>query len=152
MSKKVNYIITVDETWIYYYDVPTKSQRNILVYEGEENPTQARKSRSVGKGMMVGFFGKRDVIKMVMLEHQKTVTAKWYTETCLPRLMETLSNLRPELRMDSWFLHLDNTPAHRAHTTTDFLKKPRIKILNHPPYNPYLAPWTLDPLHSSKFS
>ena len=47
MSKEVNSIITGDETWIYYYDVPTESQRKILVFKKEEHPTQARKSISV---------------------------------------------------------------------------------------------------------
>ena len=75
MSKEMNSIITGDETWIYYYDVLTKSQSKIWVFEGEEYPRQARKSRSVGNRMMMVFFGKR-IIKTVMLEHQKTVTVK----------------------------------------------------------------------------
>ena len=75
-----------------------------------------------------------------MLEHEKIITAKWYTETCLPQLKETLSNLRPRSQMDSWILHNDNTPAHRAHAITDYLKKVGIKILSHPPYCPGLVP------------
>ena len=84
----------VQEGELYHHswwnlDVPTTSQSKILVFEGEEHPTQARKSRSVGKRMMVAFFGKHGIIKTVMLEHQKTITVKWYTETWLPHLMET---------------------------------------------------------------
>ena len=90
MSKEVNSINICDESWIYYYGVRTKSQSKICVFEGEEHPTQVRKSRSVGKRMTVIFFGKRGMIKTVALERQKTLTAKSHTETCLPQLMETL--------------------------------------------------------------
>ena len=124
--------------------ITTMSQQNHRAkswsLKGKSTQHKQEKSRSVGKRMMVAFFGKRGIINMVMLEHQKTVAAKWYTETCLPQLMETLSNLRPKLRMYSWFLHHDNAPAHRAHATMDYAKKMGIKILNHRPYSPELAP------------
>lgn len=58
-SKSVSSIITGDETWIYYYDVPTKSQSKIWVFEDEEQPTQVRKSKSVKKIMMTVFFNKQ---------------------------------------------------------------------------------------------
>ena len=44
LSKKVNSIITGDKAWIYYYNVPKKSQSKIWVFEGnstqhkQENP------------------------------------------------------------------------------------------------------------------
>ena len=103
-------------------------------------PNTSKKIQVCWKENDGGFLSKSGIIKTVMLEHQKNVTAKWYTETCLPQLMETLSNLRPRSRMDSWILHHDNVPAHRAHATIDYLKKVGIKVLSHPPYRPDLAP------------
>ena len=58
MSKEVNSIITGDETWIYYYDVPTESQSKIWIFEGEEHPTQARKIHICWKENDGGFLWK----------------------------------------------------------------------------------------------
>ena len=126
----MNYIITGDETWIYYYDVPTKSHRKIWVFEGEEHPTQARKIQKENDG---GFLWKTWYHQDGDAGTSKDRYSEMYTETCLPQLMETLSNLRPRSRMDFWILHHDNAPAHRAHATIDYLKKVGMKVLSHPP-------------------
>ncbi|KAF2880172.1 hypothetical protein ILUMI_25973 [Ignelater luminosus] len=41
--------------------------------------------------------------------------------------------------MDTWYLHHDNAPAHRAKTCTDYLTNTKLKLLEHPPYSPDLA-------------
>lgn len=43
-SKFVNSIVTGDETWLYYYDVPTKAQNKVWVYYDEDTPVTVRKS------------------------------------------------------------------------------------------------------------
>ena len=90
--------------------------------------------------MIVVFFGKRGTVETVLLEHQKTVTATWYTEVCLPKLITTLKALRPRTPLNTWLLHHDNAPAHRAGRTADFLDKMGIQVLGHPAYSPDLAP------------
>ena len=44
---EVNFIVTGDETRLYYYDVPTKSQNKVWVYKDEEVPAQVRKSKYI---------------------------------------------------------------------------------------------------------
>ncbi len=39
-----------------------------------------------------------------------------------------------------WFLHWDNTPVHTAATVTDWLATRHVKMIEHPPYSPDLAP------------
>jgi len=41
---------------------------------------------------------------------------------------------------DDWVLHHDNTPAHNALSTREFLGKKNIPVLPHPSYSPGLAP------------
>lgn len=113
-SPSVNSIVTGDESWLYYYDVKSKSKNKVWIFEDQEQPTTVKESRSVKKKMVVVFCGKRGIIKRITLDEQKTVTAKWYTEICLPQLIESLKNLRPNSRIDTWQLHHDNAPAHRA--------------------------------------
>lgn len=139
-SNYVNSIVTCDETWLYYFDVPTKSQSKVWMFEDEPPPTSVKMSRSVKKRMVAVFFTKRGILATVVLDKGKTITAAWYTEECLPQVLEALKNERPNSRLDTWLLHQDNAPAHRAGKTTDYLHQAGIKLLGHPPYSPDLAP------------
>jgi hypothetical protein len=85
------------------------------------------------------FFAIRGVVERVVLETQKTVTAKWYTEECLHRVVQAMRNIRPRSRADTWFLHHDNAPAHRSKVCTEYLTSSRLKVLEHPSYSPNLA-------------
>ena len=126
-----------DETWLYYYDVPTKPQSKVCVFEDKKVPVQVRKSKSFGKRMVAVFFTKGGIPTAVSLEKSKTVTAKRYKETCLPQLFKYLVS---HATVDTWFLHHDNRPAHRAIATQEFLDKIEVKLLKHRTYSPDLAP------------
>ena len=88
--------------------------------------------------MVSVYFTKDGILTTASLEISKTVTAKWYTETCLPQLFENLVSRAP---LDSWFLHHDNAPAHQAFATQEFLEGMEVQLLEHPrctleiPYN-----------------
>nr|XP_026496311.1 uncharacterized protein LOC113400850 [Vanessa tameamea] len=69
-------VAAVTDSWLYYYDVKSKSKNKAWVFEEEEQPTTVKQSRSVKKKMVVVFFGKRGIIKRITLDEQKTVTAK----------------------------------------------------------------------------
>ncbi|CAB3257263.1 unnamed protein product [Arctia plantaginis] len=97
-------------------------------------------SRSVKKRMVTVFFSKRGILSTIVLDKQKTVTASWYTEKCLPRVLQALKNERPNSRLDTLFLHHDNAPANRTGKTIDYLREVGVKLLGHPPYSPDLAP------------
>ncbi|QQP39327.1 Mariner Mos1 transposase [Caligus rogercresseyi] len=47
---------------------------------------------------------------------------------------------RPELAKRDWYFHFDNAPCHKANSTKEFLAKKGIKVIDHPPYSPDLAP------------
>ena len=66
---------------------------------------------------------------------------KWYTETCLPQFLENLVSRAPS---NSWFLHHENSPAHRAFATQEFLEGMEVQtvqLLEHLAYSPDLAPY-----------
>ena len=56
---------------------------------------QVRKSKSIGQRMVAVFFTKGGILISFSLEKTKTVTAKWYTETCLPQLFENFISRTP---------------------------------------------------------
>lgn len=139
-SNYVNSIVTGDETWLYYFDLPSKSRNKIWLFEDEQTRTMVKQSRSVKKKMIVVFFGRRGIISRFILAEQKTVTAKWYIDFCLTPLVQILKNLRPRSRLDTWRFHHDNAPPHKAAITQEFLTKSGLTIIEHPPYSPDLAP------------
>ena len=55
-AAEMNFIVMSNGTWLYYYDVPTKSQSKVWVFEDEEVPVQVRKSKSIGKRMFTVIF------------------------------------------------------------------------------------------------
>ena len=87
--------------------------------------------------MVAVFFTKGGILTTVSLEKSKTVTAKWYTKTCLPQIFE---NLVSRALLDSWFLYHDIAPAHRTSVTSEFLEGMEVQLLKHPAYSPDLAP------------
>ena len=118
-AAEANFIVTGDKKWLYYHDVPTKSQSKFWIFEDEAVAVQFRKSKSIGKRMVAVFFTKGGILITVSLEKSKTVTAKWYTETCLLQLFKDLVSRAP---LDSWFLHHNNAQTNRAFATQEFLQ------------------------------
>lgn len=139
-SKSVSAIVTGDETWIYSYDPETKQQSTVWVFEGEDAPTKVVRSKSTGKRMIAVFFRKAGLVKAVPLVEQRTVTAQWYSETCLPAVFEELQKQRPKSGHHGILLHHDNAPAHTAAKTLDFLHEQGVQLVTHPAYSPDLAP------------
>jgi hypothetical protein len=71
-SRYVSSILTGDETWLNFYDVPTKAQNKVWVFEHENMPLSVRKSRSMKSKMVAIFFTIRVVVECMVLETQKT--------------------------------------------------------------------------------
>ncbi|CAK1599114.1 unnamed protein product [Parnassius mnemosyne] len=130
-------ILTCDESWIYYYDPDTKRQFAVWVFPSEEMPTKLKRVRSVGEKMVASFFGRTGHYATIILEDLKTVTAEWYTNNCLPVVLEKVRKKRHRSRI---LLHHDNAASHIAKQTIDYLATSDVELLGgHPPYSPNLA-------------
>ena len=76
-----------------------------------------------------------------MLPEKHTVTATWYTESCLPKVFQAIERMRPKSGVRGMKFHHDNAPAQTARWTKEFLKKSALEMIEHPPYSPDLAPY-----------
>ena len=133
-------IITGDETWVYGYDVETKSQSSQWKGKGSPRPKKARQVRSNVKVMLTVFFDVHGVVHHEFLPQGGTVNRHYYLEV-LRRLRENIRRKRPELwSRKSWFLHHDNAPAHSSFLIRDYCAKSETTVLPQPPYSPDLAP------------
>ena len=76
----------------------------------------------------------------VVLEDQRTVTAKWYTDVWLPQVFSKIQEKRPRTGLRGILLHHDNASSHTANATISFLEKTPVKLMTHPAYSPDLPP------------
>ncbi|CAK9811861.1 Mariner Mos1 transposase [Anthophora quadrimaculata] len=133
-------IITGDETWVYQYDMETSQQSSEWRLENEPKPKKPRQSRSKVKILLTVFFDFRGVVHFEYLPPGRTVNKEYYLSV-LMRLRDAVRRKRPELwSNNSWILHDDNAPSHRARTVLDYLTKHQINTIEQPPYSPDLAP------------
>ncbi|CAH2008204.1 unnamed protein product [Acanthoscelides obtectus] len=100
-SKNVYSIVSGDESWIYCYEPENKRQ------SAEEKPTKVIRSRSVSKKTFVSKTG--HIATIIPLIEQRTITADWYTTTCLPEVITELRKINPERRI---IPHQDNASSH----------------------------------------
>ncbi|CAH1955245.1 unnamed protein product [Acanthoscelides obtectus] len=72
-----------------------------------------------------------------LCQKRGTVTAGWYTNICLPKVIIELRKINSERRI---ILHQDNASSHTAQKTRQYLTEENVELLDHPPYSPYLSP------------
>lgn len=88
---------------------------------------------------MVAYFGaKSGHITTIPVEEQRTVTADWYVNHCLPKVFEEVRTLDPRSAIT---LHHDNAPEHTALATREFVAAEGVQLMSYPPYSPDLAPY-----------
>ena len=90
--------------------------------------------------MVASFFSTSGHLATVLLEDQRTVTAKWYTEVCLPQVFSKIQEKRPRTGLRGILLHHGNASSHTATATIAFLEKTLVKLMTHPASSPDLAP------------
>ena len=139
-SNAVWEIVSGDETWVYCFDPETKQQSQQWIPVGQRPPQKFVRSRTVAKQMIAVFVSRAGHVATIPLVTQRTVTAAWYVEECLPRVLAAVAERRPRTRHRGLLLHHDNAAAHRAAATQEFLQVEKIQQLEHPPYSPDLAP------------
>lgn len=133
-------IITGDETWVYEYDMETSQQSSEWRFENEPKPKKPRRSRSKVKVMLVVFFDCRGVVHKEFVPDGQTVNKEYYLDV-LRRLRENIRRKRQELwKENSWILHHDNAPSHKAIIVQEFLTKNSTQVIEQAPYSPDMAP------------
>lgn len=140
-SHRFSDLITGDEKWFHYFQMPHKEQNKAWVGAGDQRPTLLRSGFRSRKEMFAVFFGASGPVAAVMVPNGQNVNAKFYSDVVLPQVIATLEKSQPSrLQTGRILLHHDNASSHTAALTTNFLKQQRIRTIRHPPYSPDLAP------------
>ena len=90
--------------------------------------------------MVATFFSTSGHLATVVLEDQRTVTAKWYAEVWFPQVFSKIQEKRPRTGLRGILLHHGNASSYTANATISFLEKMPVKLVTHPAYSPDLAP------------
>ena len=86
------------------------------------------------------FFDSTGMICMHWVPTGQTVNKEYYVDV-LREFRKRFCRKRPALfKSGQWHFHLDTAPVQNSIIVIDYLIKMGIKIVPHPPYNPYLAP------------
>lgn len=126
-------IVTGDETSVPIFSIPTRQESAQWVFEDEDPPTQCKSQNSRKKLIFTTFFRSTGLVLNLRLEGQKTVTSKYFTEVCLPKMLD-------KIQIKGLILHYDNASSHTAGGTQKFITDNKITLMQHPPYSPDLAP------------
>ena len=104
----MNTIITGDESWVYRYDLETKSQSSQRKHSTSPRSRKARQVRSNIIVMLTVFFDSHGVVYHKYAPQGQTINV-------LHCLRDAVRHKRPELwSRRNWRLHHNNTPDSRA--------------------------------------
>ncbi len=133
-------IVTGDESWFWCYEPKMKRSTSAWLRSNECRPQKVSKDRYVRKVMLIVFWDSQGIVHREFVADGKGVNRHVYLQT-MRNLREKLRRRRPNVwRRQSFWLHHDGAPAHRADLVMNYLRATNTKVLPHPPYLPDLAP------------
>lgn len=77
----LNRIVTMDETWVHFYDPETKQQSMEWRHSGSPRPKKFRVQKSAGKVLASVFWDYHGVIMIDFLDKGRTITGDYYSTT-----------------------------------------------------------------------
>jgi hypothetical protein len=129
----------MDESAFSFHTPETKQQVRQWLPKGQPGPVKAKVNATRTKKMVLAFFDSKGLIYTNYLPRGTTVNANYSVEA-LDTFMKILRKKRPQMVARDWLFHWDNAPVHTAVKVTDWLAARDIKLIEHPPYLPDLAP------------
>ncbi len=130
-------IITMDESWMYIYDLDMRMHASQWLPKGSDPPIVCKREMSTKKVLLISFFDHQGLVHREFL-HNTTMNAAVFVDI-LRRFRTSLRIRKPRIFRSFW-LHMDNASPHTARPTRTFLLQTGTQVLPHPPYSPDLAP------------
>ena len=132
-------LVTVDETWVHYYEPENKDQSRQWVGPGSPRPKKFKTQPSAGKVMSTVFWDAKGVIILDFLPKRSTIIGVYYAN-----LLDQLRTAIHEKHRDKLFkgvlLQQDNARVHTCKVEMDAVERNGYEFIPHPAYSPDLAP------------
>ena len=129
-------LVTVDETWIQYYEPENKVQ---WVGPGSLRPKKFKTQPSAGKVMATVFWNAKGVIMLDFLSKRSTITGVYYANL-LDQLRTAIREKRRGKLSKGVLLQQDNARVHTCKVAMDAVERNGYELIPHPAYLPDLAP------------
>ena len=132
-------VVTGDETWVYYYDPPSKLESMEWKHAGSPRTKKFKVSRTTKKVMATVFWDTDGVIHIDYLPRGTTMNGQYYADL-LVRLRESIKEKRRGKIRRGVLLQQDNAPVHSSKVAMQSVRDCGFELLPNPPYSPDLAP------------
>ena len=110
--KRLEDVITGNDTWIYFYGIPNKRQNMMWVAEDEPRPVVARKGFQTRKRLFTIFFNCEGPVLVDILPKKTTLTVTYYRQNILPGVIQDIEQKRPTTGVGGVLLHHDDASSH----------------------------------------
>ena len=132
-------LVTVDETWVHYYEPENKAHSPQWVGPGSPRPKKFKTQPSAGKVMATVFWDAKGVIMLDFLPKRSTITGVYYANLLDQRRTAIREKRRGKLSKGV-LLQQDNARVHTCKVTMDAVERNGYELIPHPAYSPDLAP------------
>ena len=131
-------LVTVDETWVHYYEPENKAQSRQWVGPGSPRPKKFKTQPSAGKVMVTVFLDAKGVIMLDFLPKRSTITGVNYAKL-LDQLRTVIREKRRGKLSKGVLLQQDNARVHTCKVAMDAVERNGYELIPHPAYSPDLA-------------
>ena len=138
--RRLEEIVTFDETWIYHFQPDSKAKNKVWVSSEGDRPVIARRCKTSNRMLYAIFFDLKGPVLQIPVLKGSSVTGKFYRESVLTQLVDFYQKRRPRTGVCGIKLLHDNAPAHKSATVQEYQKESGLNVLDHPPYSPDLSP------------
>ena len=132
-------LVTVDETWVHYYEPENKAQSRQWVGPGSPRPKKLKTQPSADKVMATVFWDAQGVIMLDFLVKKSTITGAYYANL-LGQLRTAIREKRRGKLSKGILLEQDNARVHTCKIAMDAVERNGYELIPQPAYSPDLAP------------
>ena len=134
----LSHLVTVDETWVHYYEPENKAQSRQSVERGSPRP-KFKTQPSAGKVMATIFWDAQGIIMLDFLAKKSTITVAYYANL-LDQLRTAIREKRRGKLSKGILLQQDNARVHTCKIAMDAVERNGYELIPHPAYSLDLAP------------
>ena len=138
--RRLEEIVTGDETWIYHFQPDSKAKNKVWVSSEGDRPVIAPRCKTSNRMLYAIFFDSKGPVLQISVPKGSSVTGKFYRESVLTQLVDFYQKRRLRTGVRGIKLLHDNAPAHKSATVQEYQKESGLDVLEYPPYSPYLSP------------
>ena len=131
--------MTVDETWVHYYEPENKAQSRQWVGPGSPRPKKFKTQPPAGKVMATVFWDAHGVIMLDFLAKKSTITGAYYANL-LDQLRTAIREKHRGKLFKGILLQQDNARVHTCKIAMDTVERNGYELIPHTAYSPDLAP------------